>query len=547
MNWQRAAALGFAMLACTTAVPSVDGGPPRVAFVDPPALIATGHPITITFSAPMDPASLQRAGDPGGSDTIALVRESDADELATSFDRPRLSQRARALTLPATLEVGADSTVAKLRPAFSLASDETYVLLVGRNARDTSQRQLVDDAGRPATFRRKLRVAAPPQASRGYLTFPAPGARNVPTNLRQLSVDAAAGAVSLVGDDGTIAPLTRVSGESVTLDAPSHGACDPLCPRTRYWLATETRGQLAQDGFVTADCAAPPLSMAPGIDLLLGDRSLRASWRQSGSGLAHLEAAPGDETDLALSCGAPDGGGGDATCLRGPEAMVDCAPDLCAPPGEPACVAGAELPGLSPDTDYAMRVVSTDGTGATVASDPLAAHTLPPQPRVVITEVMYHSAASPDAAGEFIEVVAEGDAAISLCDLTLSANGGAAKPLCTDQIVLLMPGQYAIVVGAAFDSANYALPPNAVVVHAATAALLGRGLPDRPPPTLALRSSDDVVVSTYSGFGDCRRGVSIERATPDAPDAPQSWHCAFGGEPPGSTPCAANEPVGNGL
>jgi hypothetical protein len=141
---------------------------------------------------------------------------------------------------------------------------------------------------------------------------------------------------------------------------------------------------------------------------------------------------------------------------------------------------------------------------------------------VAITEVLPNPA-GPEATQEFVELRNLGTAPVSLEGLSIEDAGGA-DPL---PAVTLEPGQYAVVVAAAFDPLDGRDPaPRGMLLK--VEGRIGRDGIGNDGEAVRLRGRDGQVLSRYGGWVDAGAsgwtGHSVQRQPQDACDGPTAWN-----------------------
>jgi hypothetical protein len=196
---------------------------------------------------------------------------------------------------------------------------------------------------------------------------------------------------------------------------------------------------------------------------------------------------------------------------------------------------GVPLAGLPPGSDATVTVRAVDRAGNVAESPPLAWRTPAALPPVAITEVLANPL-GPEPAQEWVELRNLGADTVSLAGLGI-ADSRAADPL---PAATLGPGEYALVVTAAYDPENGADPPP----RAGTQLLrvdgrLGAdGLSNGGEVTRLLQG--DAVVSSYGGWIDVSSvawaGHSVHRLVETACDRRDAWNHAPLRPTPGAGP-----------
>jgi hypothetical protein len=190
------------------------------------------------------------------------------------------------------------------------------------------------------------------------------------------------------------------------------------------------------------------------------------------------------------------------------------------------------LRGLTPSSSVPVTVESLGLEGVFV-STAIVLRTAPPMPHAVITEV-YADAVGPEPASEWVELVNDGLAPLSLAGFTLGDIGG--ETLLPEAV--LAPGQLALVVGEDFvgdGEYDVAPAPGTLLVRVPRVGKNGLGNQGEP---LKLVDPSGVVLSRFPAEPKPKSGKSVARVTPDAADTSDSGF--FIADPP--TPGAPNAP-----
>lgn len=152
-----------------------------------------------------------------------------------------------------------------------------------------------------------------------------------------------------------------------------------------------------------------------------------------------------------------------------------------------------------------------------------------PPPRPVLTEVR-GVAATPEAGGEYVEVVNLGDGPLDLRSYRIAKRTSTgALASCAIEARAGGPvarGGYAIVAGGAYDG-RYALPAGTAVYACGATALAG-GIADDRAPEIHLLGPDGAAASTIGLGGAAPPCAVVERVHPEGPDAPEDLACADG-------------------
>lgn len=155
-----------------------------------------------------------------------------------------------------------------------------------------------------------------------------------------------------------------------------------------------------------------------------------------------------------------------------------------------------------------------------------------PPPRLAVSEVRA-DAATPEAGGEYVEVVNAGEAAVDLAGFRLAkrtASGATAACTLGAAGGAVPQGGVALVVGGAYDG-RYVLPAAARVHRCGGSAPAG-GLGNDPPPALAIVDPGGTVLTTFgvAGAPVCPEAAA-HRVALGAEDGAGAWRC--GGGTPG--------------
>jgi hypothetical protein len=175
------------------------------------------------------------------------------------------------------------------------------------------------------------------------------------------------------------------------------------------------------------------------------------------------------------------------------------------------------------------QMLDPDGRNRTfVASFATGAPDGPP-PRPAISEVRA-DAETPEAGGEYVEVVNLGEGSIDLGGWRL-AKRTASGALSSCAIVppagrVLAPGEVAIVGGGAWDG-RYDLPPEVAVMACGASALLG-GIANDRGPSILLADPGGHVLATFGEAGAPVCPIAVERVNLEAADEPANLVCTEG-------------------
>jgi hypothetical protein len=180
-------------------------------------------------------------------------------------------------------------------------------------------------------------------------------------------------------------------------------------------------------------------------------------------------------------------------------------------------------------------VLDPDGRQGTFVHGFTTAAPPGPPPAPVLTEVRV-DAETPEAGGEWVEVVNLGEGTLDLRGHRL-AKRSATGALSSCVLALreggpVGPGGYALVVGGAWDGRE-ALPDGTALYACGSSALLGGIANDRPARLLLLAPSGEAL-STLGEGGEAPVCAVLERLSPLGPDEPWNLGCAPGAGTPGA-------------
>lgn len=152
-----------------------------------------------------------------------------------------------------------------------------------------------------------------------------------------------------------------------------------------------------------------------------------------------------------------------------------------------------------------------------------------PPPVPALTEVRA-DAGTPEAGGEYVEVANLGAGPLDLRGWRLgkrTSTGGLAwcsvEGAASEAIA---PGGVGLLAGGAWDG-RYAIPAGVPVLRCGATALAG-GLANDRAPDLVLADPVGTVAATLGAAGAPRCAAALERISPGAPDAPESFVCTEG-------------------
>ena len=198
---------------------------------------------------------------------------------------------------------------------------------------------------------------------------------------------------------------------------------------------------------------------------------------------------------------------------------------------------------LAPDSTFHLRLQAWDlyGNGPTLSPDVVfSTPPAPPPAQLAITEVMYAPVSK--TTGQFVEIANVGPGPVDLTGFRLSDGDywDSLQPFAGGPTELA-PGSLAVVVDPDF-AGDYPLPAGTTLVTASGHAICDGLLASRP---LRLFTATDATtpLSTYSAeITSAPVGVSVERASPGAPDDATGW--CLSPDPTGSSPGRANAGCG---
>jgi hypothetical protein len=157
-----------------------------------------------------------------------------------------------------------------------------------------------------------------------------------------------------------------------------------------------------------------------------------------------------------------------------------------------------------------------------------------PPPRPVLTEVRA-VAATPQAGGEYVELVNLGDGPLDLSGWRLEKRTGAGQWMgCTVAAAAepLQPGGYALLTSGAWDG-RYPVPAGTVRFGCGASTLAG-GLADDRPPEVRLLDWTGALAATFGeGSTAPRCAAAVERIDAEAPDRTGNFDCALDEGTPG--------------
>jgi hypothetical protein len=169
--------------------------------------------------------------------------------------------------------------------------------------------------------------------------------------------------------------------------------------------------------------------------------------------------------------------------------------------------------GLRPSSSIHLDVAAIDAAGRKTRVT-FAADTLPPEPHVVINEVLAWPV-GPSPAEEWVELFNDGSVAAELDGWVLMVgNAATALPSAT-----LAPGAFALVVGSAFaaaDGVDVVAPPSTLVLQVPH---LGKEGLSKEGESFELLDALSTPVSSFPSEPKPKQGQSVARVVPYAPDA----------------------------
>jgi hypothetical protein len=242
-------------------------------------------------------------------------------------------------------------------------------------------------------------------------------------------------------------------------------------------------------------------------------------------------ACDGDERAFGPACGTIDD---DRIVLRArddaslwvveePEALL----------GVAASGASLVVHGFEPGAPVRLRATAFDLSGERTSVDEVvvgaAAHA-----HVVLNEVLANPS-GPESAGEWVELVNDGAAAVELAGFEFRDSGAAVS--LPDAVI--EPGQFVLLAADGFAPDPELDVPLVIGTRVITLPKLGQSGLANGGELLRLFDASGRLLSRFPAIAAPDAGVSVARRTPDAPDDDAS---AFGAHaPPGASPGAANE------
>lgn len=151
-----------------------------------------------------------------------------------------------------------------------------------------------------------------------------------------------------------------------------------------------------------------------------------------------------------------------------------------------------------------------------------------PPPLPALTEVRA-DAATPEAGGEYVEVVNLGSGPLDLSGWRLAKRttaGALASCEISGGATVLRPGEVALVAGGSYD-ARYAVPAGVAVLRCGATALLGGLANDRVPEVL-LADPTGTVHATIGAAGASICPAALEKLDPAGADEPDNLACSEG-------------------
>lgn len=501
------------------------------------------------------------------ADGIVLAKAVNERSVVSAANNPPLSATQRARTIPMVVVLEPQRDRATLVPTVPLDGLTEYVLVFSRRISDDRNNPLVKESGgrvgETLVFRFTTGPAPDRSRPQAQLASPPAGASGVPLDLPRVEVAFSKGVdVSTVTRE-SIGLFERGTGRMIhpddfTLDEsrlvmtlPSQAGesdCHQLCPSREYelWMSeaiTDELGnpldtaRLITQVFKAADClqTASPRIAAATVGHSRRDVSARITFRADMPVRASVEFVAGDEAAFLAACG--DARTGECRELVG--GWTPCSMDVCTLPADDAsfaCDQVVTLEGLDPATAYTWRVVATSLSDRRTEGALHTFTTLEPIERVVLNEIFASPVGMGLDEGRFIELYNDGRRGVNLTGWQLArctdpgCNGettNAWTMRAVEGSAELLPGQFAVASGTAFDAVAFQLPAEALRLRSATATTLGVVTKTSALP-LALVRPDGVVVSTYGAHlgapgADGNDGRSFERADVSGPDVRVNW------------------------
>jgi len=519
--------------------------------LEPPRLLAPGLPpdglvsptpeIIIRFSEPLAPESVGAHAVvvvPHGAEGVCSTDLSCSGTAACFEGRcqrdpvdgpwitdmahpPLAASRAKRLA-PVAVSLEQGDTAIALRALYPLAPRRRHTLLVGPDLTDRAGNPVFRDPGMALVLRR---VFATTDEASGrptvWLRSPSPGSADLPRNLARVVVRFSR-------------PVLGVTEESLWLELD-----DGSRVRTTLRLASPRCRKLAPGSCFELGLEQPPLPARTRLRLRL------APSVHDGAGLGVLVP-----TGQVLATG----DGVDSSAPRAEVLRLQLADGCVVVRGrtdEPADVMlegdwGAVAESSVGATRHEVALGGPVAAGrVTVTVEDLAGNRaqadLPVEPsptdRLVITEILANPA-GPEPAQELVELLNLSPGPVDLASWVLDDgdDGAGANVL---PAALLLPGQYAVVVGKGYRESNLDPPPDPSALVVRLSSLLGASGLSNAGETLALRDPQGRLVSTYSDqlgavSGKSCSGHSVERVAVGGCDLAANWRLSAGAATPGA-------------
>lgn len=460
------------------------------------------HEVRVLFSEPVDPFSLSGdtvmvvgaeaqgpcGGHPDCPDGLCVEGRCFSAPVDAAFqvdaNRPPLAASRRSRVIPSSVWMTADGREVRLRPHAPLTGAARYALVLSAALRDRKGNPLVSDEGRvKGVVYDFVTGALGGVRPRLLLLAPAPLAEGVPTNLAEVRL-AVTGAVEGIGDDGLWleGPEGRVPG---LVSALPEGCPDPYPACYEIALGADLQPLAAyrlghHEGL--RDDEGRPLPASSEVMFVTGRGA---------------DASPPVVTELAYE---GEGGCLEVSLVTDEAARVTLRWWSSAGAGELA-LAGTgtahrgALPLVPLPESLAVDAWDVVGNLGTYGPEPLS---LTPLAAVAISEVLANPA-GPEPAQEFVEIVNQGDAPVSLegwwITDTLSKPGDPLPP------EVLSPGAVGLVVPSTYQAVGLSDPAPAAQTHLLklSGSTIGSGGLTNSGEPVFLLDSEGRVVSRYPG------------------------------------------------
>jgi hypothetical protein len=421
------------------------------------------------------------------------------------------TRQTEVIAIDAKLSVG--NSVLTITPHAALPAGTAFTLVLSGDLRDTAGNPLVDASGNknPFLYEFSTDAGAPSVASTDLPTgtsLVVPNRKRIDVTFNQPVQNVDASTLTITGSPAaSIAAIlidpTRTTA-SIVLADPASG-CARLGVSSTYSLQASA-GIVGDTGqaltpfsqpFTTGSACDTSANILSAIDHTDGDTFATIHFSTSKPSTS--------EVRFGLAGGA-----------------LDCLGGACPVVGAPTVDAGAahtvELTGLSVGVDYDFVASAEDEVGL-VANGTGTIHT-EAIPKVTVNEMLAHPSSSPQDLEEFVELANfDPSASIDVSAWSLRVSHDTVVSTCAlPAATSIAPGGFLVVAGTAFAPTHFSVDSSSVVKIAPmcsltdSAALLVELLDDTGRPIASMSAP----VSSHAGS-------SIERTSPDAPDAEDNF------------------------